>query len=128
VRLQEERTQFPLPRMEGTEPQVTRRCLGLQRMQHVVDLDEVLLGRLADVGRGRLDLVEPVHVAAVQRDRAATVHQQLRHGTGDTGGVSHPHRLGDPEAGHVRGLADQRPAVRGEREDAVEPAVDLRGT
>ena len=40
--------------------------------------------------------------------------------------MGHPHRLGDEESVDLTGLSDQRPAVRGEREDAVEAALDLR--
>ena len=95
-------------------------------MDHVVDLGEVLLGGLGDERVGRLALGEAVHRAAVQVDLAAAVDEQLRDGAGHPGGVRHPDRLGDPEPGHVGGLADQRSAVGGEGEDAVEAGLDLR--
>ena len=53
-----------LPGVERADPQVARGLPGLQRVQDVVDLDEVLLGGLADVVRGELDVLEAVHVAA----------------------------------------------------------------
>ena len=67
-----------------------------------------------------------MHVAAVQVVLGPPVHQELGDGLGDAGRVGHPHGLGDPEAGDVRGLPDQRPAVRGEGEDPVEALLDLR--
>ncbi len=70
-------------------------------MQDVVDLDEVLLRRLADVAGVELHLFESVHIAAVQRDLGTAVDQQLSHRAGHAGGVRHPHRFGDPEAGDV---------------------------
>ena len=85
---------------------LTRRLRGeslrLQRVQHVVDLDEVLRGGLLDVVRGALELLEAVHVAAVQVVLGPAVDQQLGDGLGDAGGVGHPDGLGDPEAGDVR--------------------------
>ena len=62
----------------GLDPQVPRRLLGLQRVQDVVDLDEVLRGGLADVVRGELELLEAVHVAAVQVVLGPAVDEQLR--------------------------------------------------
>ena len=95
--LQEHRAKLLLPYVKGTDPQITRRQSGLERMQDVVDLDEVLLGRLADVVRCELNLFEAVHIAVVQVGVAASVDQQLRGGTCDTGRVGDPHGLGDPE-------------------------------
>ena len=50
--LEEDRTELLLTRVERADPQVPWRLLGLQRVQHVVDLDEVLRRRLRDVLRG----------------------------------------------------------------------------
>ena len=99
--LEEHRPEFLLPRVERADAQIAGRFLGLQRMQDVVDLDEVLLRRLADVAGVELHLFEPVHVAAVQRDLGPAVDQHLCHRAGHACGVRHPHRFGDPEAGDV---------------------------
>ena len=53
------------------------------------------------------------------------VDQPLGHGPADAGGVGDPDRLGDPEALDVRGLAQQRQAVGGEGEQAVDALLDL---
>ena len=63
--LQEHRAKLLLPHVEGTDPQITWRQSGLERMQDVVDLNEILLRRLADVLRRELNLFEAVHIAAV---------------------------------------------------------------
>src|ERR1700682_4661737 len=94
---QEHRAELLLPDVKRTAPQITWRQSSLERMQDVVDLDEVLLGCLADVVRRELDLFETVHIAAVQVGVAAPVDQQLRDGACNTGRMRHPHGFGYPE-------------------------------
>jgi hypothetical protein len=82
---QEHRAKLLLPYVKRTDPQITWRQSRLERMQDVVDLDEVLLGCLADVGRRELDLFESVHIPAVEIGVAAPVDQQLARGACNTG-------------------------------------------
>ena len=78
------------------------------------------------VGR-ELVRLEPVHVAFVQVEcRAVPVDEQLGHRAGDAGRVGHPDRLGDPEPADLGRFADQRHAVGGEGEDAVDAVDDFR--
>ena len=124
---EEHGTELMLPRIEGADPNVTRGQPRLRGMQHVVDLDEVLLRGFADVRGIELEILEAVDVASVQLDLGSSVDQQLCDGPADSGRVRHPHGLGDPEALDVRGFTEQRSAVGGEREDSVEAVVDLGG-
>ena len=99
----------------------------LERVQDVVDLDEVLAVAGQDVLRGQLVRLEAVEVALVQVEgRAETVDEPLGHRPADARRVGDPHRFGDPEALDVRGLAQQREVVGGEGEQAVDALLDLR--
>jgi hypothetical protein len=92
-------------------------------MDDVVDLDEAAGGPLAHVGRRKLRHVEAVEVALAQVERGAAVDDPLGYRAGDPGRVGHPDRLGGPETAQLARLPEQREAVGGEREDAVEAAV-----
>ena len=123
--IEEDGAELLLADVEGADADVARGGPRLQRVQHVVDLHEVLRGRLFHVARRALEVGEAVHVAAVQVVLRPAVDQELGDGLGDARGVGHPDGLGDPEARDLGGLADQRSAVRGEREDSVEALLDL---
>ena len=53
--LEEIRAELPLAGMEGAYAQIARRKARLERVQDVVDFDEVLGCGLGDVGGGELD-------------------------------------------------------------------------
>jgi hypothetical protein len=124
--LEEDRAELLLACVEGADPQIARGQPRLQGVRDVVDVGEVLLRGLAHVLRRELDVLEAVHIAAMQVDIRAPVDEKLSHRPGHGGGVGDPDRLGDPEPLDVGGLPDQGAAVGGEREDAVETGVDLR--
>ena len=126
VGLQEHRAELALPRVERADAQVARQSRRLQRVQDVVDLDEVLRRGLADVVRGELHVLEAVHVAAVQVERGCARRRAARATaratpaecvTQTASAIQKPATSGDsPISGH---------AVGGEGEDAVEAVVDL---
>ncbi len=97
----------------------------LQRMEDVVDLDEVLLVLGLDVGRSELVGLEPVQVAGVQVDARVAVDHPLGHRLGHAGRVGDPDRLGGPEAVELGVRAEQREVVGGEREHPVERVGEL---
>ncbi len=71
----------------------------LERVQDVVDLDEVLAVAGQHVLGGELVRLEAVDVALVQVEgRAAAVDEPLGHGPADARRVGDPDRLGHPEA------------------------------
>ena len=110
----------------GLTRRLAGRLLGLQRVQDVVDLHEVLLGGLADVAAGELDVLEAV-TRRTRRGRSAdrpvvsssaTARATPAEWVTQTASATKkPSRSGR--------LADQRAAVGGEGEDAVEAVLDL---
>ncbi len=111
--------------MERAGAQRPGRLHRLQRMDDVVDLDEVLPAALLDERGRELGLLEPVELAFVQVDPGVPVHQHLGQRPRHPGRVRHPDGLGQPEPVEVRRLADQREAVGGEGEDAVDAVLVL---
>jgi hypothetical protein len=91
----------------------------------VVDLDEVLAAALVDELRCQVHVLEAVEVALVHVRARPAVDQPLGHRLGDARGVGDPHRLGDPESAYVTGVPQDREAVGGEGEDAVEALLHL---
>ena len=97
--------------VERTRAHRPRTFHGLQRMQHVVDLDEVLAAAFQHVVRRQLHLLEPVEVARVQVQLGLPVDDPLGHRPRHPGGVRDPHRLRDPEPLEVGMFAQQRHPV-----------------
>ena len=98
VGLQEDRAECLLSRVERRGAQRPGVLHRLERVQDVVDLDEVLAVLGLDVRRGQLVRLEPVDVARVQvepRTCPSTSHSAIARAT--PAGVGHPDRLGDPE-------------------------------
>ena len=121
VGLQEHPAQLLLARVERRGAQRPGVLHRLQRMQDVVDLDEVLAVLVSDVARGQLVPLEPVDVARMQVERRRVpVDDPFRHRPGHAGGVGDPDRLGRPEPVEAGVRPEQRQVVGGEREDAVE--------
>ena len=80
-------------------------------MQDVVNLDEVLLRRLADVVRRELNIFEPVYIAVVQIDLARAVRA-----------VERDDRHAQAEPGEP---VDREPRQRPRRDHRTPPRVNL---
>jgi hypothetical protein len=118
-------------RAHGLEVAVERRAAKAsrfldrrQRMNDVVELPVLLQGASPEIGPGELVAVQAVEIALVQVDLGVARGDPVGERLADTAGMGDPHRLADPEALHLRRLAEQREAVRGEREHAVERLGD----
>ena len=98
VGFEEERSQLLLLGTERARSQVAWGDSRLQRMDDVVDLDEILLRGLADIVRVRLHILETVEVEPRQIGSRLPFGDELGHGVGNAGSVGHPHRLGDEES------------------------------
>ena len=70
--------------------------------------------------------LEAVGMRRAEVDAGTARGDQPGHGARAAGGVRDPEPLGQEEAAHVRRLAEQRVAVRGEREVPVEGGRDAR--
>ncbi len=95
-------------------------------MPDIVDLNKVLLRRLADVVRLQLYLFEACDVEFPKVGFGAAGDQQFRHGLGHPRRMGNPDRLGQEESAQLPRFAHQRAAVGRERKDAVEPVRNLR--
>ena len=123
-RLEELGAELHLPLVHRRQPDVPVGGPLLHRMDDAVGLVEALGGPGVDVCRRLLVLVEARDVGAVQVDLRPAVGHPLGDGPGDPGGLLDPDRGGRPEALDLRGLAQDRHAVGGQREQAVDGVAD----
>ena len=123
--LEEERAELLLGVVHRRLPLAAVGLVLLGRVDDPVGLDERLGGAQPGVLAALLVLVEPRDVAVADVDLAVAVGHPLGHRAADARSLLDPHRGGGPEPLHVA-LAEDRQAVAGEGEQAVDGVAHLR--
>ena len=123
-RLEEHRTELALVRVHRAQPHVPVRGPLLARVHDAVRLVERLAGARAHVLAGALRRVEAGDVRGVRVDLGRALDHPLRDGAADAGALLDPHGGCRPQTLDVRRLTEDRGAVRGEREQAVDRVPD----
>jgi hypothetical protein len=114
------RSQLLQTGIKGTDPQLPRVGLLIQRVNDVVHL-VILLGTGSQDEIATLaDLREAVNIHFVQVEAGHARGHQFRHHFANPAAVGHPHRFRHPESFRLAGLANHRAAVRGKGEHAVD--------
>ena len=123
--LEEDGAELGLRVVHRGEPLVAVGLVLLGRVDDAVGLDERLGGAQPGVLAALLVLVEAGDVAVVQVDLGVAVGHPLGHRAADAGALLDPDRGGRPEPGDLA-LAQDRVAVAGQREQAVDGVAHLR--
>ena len=123
--LEEDGAELGLRVVHGREPLVAVGLVLLGRVDDAVGLDERLGGAQPGVLAPLLVGVEAGDVAVVQVDLGVAVGHPLRDGPSDAGALLDPHGGGGPEPADLA-LAQDRVAVAGQREQAVDGVAHLR--
>ena len=123
-RLEEDRAELALARVERREADVAVRLPLLERVDDPVGLVEALGGARLHVRARLVVLVEARDVRGVEVDLGLAVHHPLRKRLADARALLHPDRRRRPEALHLGRLAEDRHPVGGEGEDPVDRVLD----
>ena len=121
------RAERRVPLEERGQPKLARRRHLLERVQDVVDLAVLLRAARLHVRRRRLERVEAVRVGLGQVVAGLAVHHPLGDLLAHAAAVRDPHRLADPDAADLRGLADDGARVGREREHPVDRPLRVGG-
>jgi hypothetical protein len=123
--LVEHRAELALGGVHGGQADVAVALVLLAGVHDAVGLDERLGGARLDVRPGLLVRVEARDVGVAEVDLGVAVRHPLGDGAGGARTLLDPHRGGGPQALDLGRLTEDRVAVGGQREQAVDGVADL---